>query len=221
VGRVQSPPLVELLRHAVRRSDNQVTDGVFRTVGAALGDGSWSGSARAARQVLAPLRLDWEGARVADGSGLSREDRLTARFLTGLDRGMLGSNHGAQWRSLLAVSGERGTLRRRLTGTIAAGRLVGKTGTLKDVRSLVGHVEGPAGSGRRYHLAVVGNGLTSESNQQVRDLTDRLAILLAADLYGCNRGLVEPTPAAPPDPADPAAPPAAPAPPVETWVCAA
>jgi hypothetical protein len=81
------------------------------------------------------------------------------------------------------VSGESGTLRRRLGGTVAAGRVLGKTGSLRDVRSLSGAVTGP--QGRRYHFAVIGNGLTAEEDAAVRVLQDELVLALTEDLYEC------------------------------------
>jgi serine-type D-Ala-D-Ala carboxypeptidase/endopeptidase (penicillin-binding protein 4) len=187
VGRlasVSSPPLEELLRFAVQRSDNQLTDGIFRAVGRArVGDGSFEGGARATEQVLARLGVDTEGLVLVDGSGLSRDDRLTARHLVDLERAMLGSRHAPTWRGLMAVMGESGTLDTRLRGTIAQGRFAGKTGTLRDVTALVGTMR--AADGRRYHLAAIVNDQGS-MRWIGRTLTDELIVLLVADLEGCT-----------------------------------
>ncbi|CAN5752513.1 hypothetical protein BH23ACT8_BH23ACT8_18800 [soil metagenome] len=183
---VDSPPVGELLRHTVQRSDNHMADGIFRAVGMAWNDdGTWAGSAAAHPQALEPLELDWSEAVLADGSGLSRDDRLTPAFLTGLDARMTASNFADVWDEVMAVAGESGTLRRRLRGTLVDGLLRGKTGSLSDVRSLSGSVAGP--DGRRYHFAVVGNGLDGEADQAVRLLQDEVALALAEDLYGCVR----------------------------------
>lgn len=185
LARVGSPPLRDLLAYLVKTSDNQLADGIFRSVGAAGGDPTWTGSAAVIREALAPLRLDWSGTVLADGSGLSREDRLSAGFLARLDLEMSRSELAAEWEQLMAVSGRSGTLRRRLVGTVAEGRLRGKTGTLRDVRSIAGAVIGPDNA--RYHLAVVGNRLEGEDPTAVRNLQDAVALLLAEDLHGCVR----------------------------------
>lgn len=185
LGRIDSPPLRDLLAHLVKTSDNQLADGIFRSVGAAGGDPTWTGSAAAIRDTLAPLRLDWSGTMVADGSGLSREDRLSAGFLARLDLEMSRSELANEWERLMAVSGEPGTLRRRLVGTVAEGRVRGKTGTLRDVRSIAAAVTGPEDA--RYHFAVVGNRLTGDGPTAVRSLQDEIALLLVEDLYGCVR----------------------------------
>lgn len=177
---IESPPMDELLRFAVQRSDNQVTDALFRAVGRArTGIGSFESGARAIRQVLTQLGIDDEAAQFADGSGLSRDDRVTAELLVDLDRTMYASRHAATWASLMAVTGRSGTLERRLAGTAADGRFAGKTGTLRDVSGLVGSIAGAGG--RRYHLAVVAND-AGDARWAARGLTDDLILLLVADL---------------------------------------
>jgi serine-type D-Ala-D-Ala carboxypeptidase/endopeptidase (penicillin-binding protein 4) len=186
IARVGSPHMRDLLRYMVQRSDNHLAEALFKSVGLAVAqDASFAGAARSAQQTLAPIGLDWHGAVLADGSGLSREDRLSANLLAGLDVAMTRSSLGREWQELMAVSGRSGTLRRRLSGTVAEGRLRGKTGSLRDVRSLSGTVHGRDGA--RYHFAVIGNGLDSTSQQRVRLLSDELVLALAEDLYECVR----------------------------------
>jgi serine-type D-Ala-D-Ala carboxypeptidase/endopeptidase (penicillin-binding protein 4) len=186
VGRlasVDSPPLLELLRFAIRRSDNQLTDGLFRLAGRVrTGDGSWERGDRALRQVLDRYGVAHDGAVFADGSGLSREDRVTARLLVDLDRAMLSSRHAEAWISIMAVMGENGTLERRLAGTPAQGYFYGKTGTLRDVSGLSGSVLTDAGP--HYHLAVLANDGGS-SPWIARALADQLVLLLSGDARGC------------------------------------
>jgi serine-type D-Ala-D-Ala carboxypeptidase/endopeptidase (penicillin-binding protein 4) len=195
VASVQSPPMEELLRFAVQRSDNQLTDGLFRAIGRIrTGEGSWSRGDRALRQVLDRFDIDHSHAFFADGSGLSRDDRVTARLLVDLDRHMMAGRHARTWRSLMAVMGESGTLRDRLPGTVAAGRFHGKTGTLRDVIALSGTVSGD--DGPRYHLAVIANEADGSGRWVARTLTDELVLQLSADVAGCDVTLGEPPEAA-------------------------
>ncbi len=192
VAVVQSPPLEDILRHTVQRSDNHLADHVLHQLGRALtGRGSWLGGRAATEQLLRNLGVDPTGAVLADGSGLSRDDRLTARFLADVDAAMQASDHAEAWRRIMAVAGESGTLRGRLRGTVAEGRFLGKTGTLDDVRAVAGTVLGP--EGRRYHVAVLANDLSGEHRARARRLMDELVRVLAEDLYGCT----EVTPADP------------------------
>jgi serine-type D-Ala-D-Ala carboxypeptidase/endopeptidase (penicillin-binding protein 4) len=193
---VTSPPMADVLRFLVQRSDNHLADALaVVTARTRTRDGSWAAVPRAFTQVLGRFGVPADGAAFADGSGLSREDRLTARTLTELDRRLTGSTRfGGHWRSFQAVAGESGTLDGRLRGTPAEGRLLGKTGTLRDVAALSGQVTsadadpvGPAtATERRYHLAVLGNEADGVGRGVVRALSDELALALVADLDGCQ-----------------------------------
>lgn len=191
IAEVRSPPLWRLLRYALQRSDNHLADGIFRTLGAVREDATWDGSGRAVRRILAHHGLDWTGIRIADGSGLSRNNRLTARFLSDLTRVMATGEQRGLWLELQAVSGRSGSLRNRLRGSLADARLYGKTGTLRDVRSFAGTVLGP--DDHAYHVAILGNGIASwDDVAAVRRLTDVLVLALAADLHGCDRPVAVP-----------------------------
>jgi serine-type D-Ala-D-Ala carboxypeptidase/endopeptidase (penicillin-binding protein 4) len=181
---VHSPPMRELLRHTVQRSDNHMADAIFRTLGAVAGDGTWAGAQAALRAALSPLNLEWAGSVQVDGSGLSRSDRLTPRMLVQLDRALSGSELVGEWEPLMAVTGHSGTLRLRLRGTVAHQAMRGKTGLLQDVRALSGAVDGPRG---RYFFAVIGNDLDRPARNALREVTDDLVLLLAEDLRGCTR----------------------------------
>lgn len=201
LAEVESVPMRDLLAWMVQQSDNHAADAIFRTVGVARRAGdTWAAAGRAVTEVLDVEGLDWSGVVLADGSGLSRSDRLSAGLLARLDAVMTISDVGGSWRSLMAVAGESGTLRRRLRGTVAEGAFRGKTGTLDDVRAVVGSVDGPDGD--RFHLAVVGNVRPGTGSYPVRVLQDEVVLALAEHLRGCVR---EPLPA--PSSPDPLAPP--------------
>lgn len=181
VAEIHSPELREMLRYTVQRSDNHLADALWRTAGRTVGDGSWSSGGDAALEVLNALGVDTRGINFADGSGLSRDDRITARQLATLDAAMA-AKHGAEWTDLKAVAGQSGTLRGRLSHTMARGALHGKTGTLRDVRALAGSVHGPHG---RWHFAVLGNHLDASRIHAVRSFSDDLAVVLARHTRAC------------------------------------
>lgn len=186
VARVESPPLADILEHMVERSDNQIADTLFQTAGVArAGTGSWAMGELAARAALASVGVRGSGLVFADGSGLSRDDRLTAGVLADLDAAMGSSIHAQVWWDSLAAVGQEGTLRNRLRGTLAEGRFLGKTGTLDDVKAVAGVVLGP--DDRRYHLAVIANDAAGADRSTVAVLMDQLVLRLAEDLYGCTR----------------------------------
>ena len=185
LARVHGPPMHEVLRFMVQRSDNHIADTLLHVAGRVrTGEASWERGERALLQVLEHLGVPTDGARFADGSGLSRDDRLTATMLVELDRALVAHRHGEVWESLLAVAGEPGTLHRRLRATPAQGRLLAKTGHLRDVSSLSGFVRGD--TGERLHFALIANDATGADRAVIRALTDDLALLLSSELLDCR-----------------------------------
>lgn len=183
---VESPPVSELLAFTMQRSDNHLADTLLLAAShAATGDGSWAAANRTAAAVLDSLGVPSDGLQVADGSGLSRLDRVSAAQLADLDVAMMAGPHAGIWEASMAVSGQTGTLRRRLVGTPADGRFVGKTGTLDDVKAVVGHVRPAGEDARPVHVAVVANGVPSGGQWAVTVLMDRLALELADHQDGC------------------------------------
>lgn len=204
VAEVRSAPLADLLKFMMQRSDNHMADTIFRAAGlASAATSSWATGDETAREALALIGVELPQGVLADGSGLSRDDRLSAAYLADLDAAMGRSELREVWWSLMSIAGREGTLRKRLRGTIGEGRFLGKTGTLDDVMAVAGVVQGT--EGRRYHLAVIANDARGNDRTVVRTLMDQLALVLAEDLDGCTRVALPPPP--PPPPVDPAAPP--------------
>jgi serine-type D-Ala-D-Ala carboxypeptidase/endopeptidase (penicillin-binding protein 4) len=191
IAAVRSAPLATLVSHTIQTSDNHMADGIFRSLGAVDGDPTWAGSAAATRDALADLPLRWQGVDIVDGSGLSRRNRITPDFLADLSAAMGTSELRETWDAAMAVTGERGTLRNRMVGSPAQGRVLAKTGTLSGVRSLAGSVVGPDGS--RYHFAIIGNELSGTGTWALLELQERIAVALVHDLSRCPQpgGIVD------------------------------
>jgi D-alanyl-D-alanine carboxypeptidase/D-alanyl-D-alanine-endopeptidase (penicillin-binding protein 4) len=113
---------------------------------------------------------------IRDGSGLSPKNRVSAgvlaNVLASFDRDIL---RGPILFDSLAVSGESGTLRKRLRDRGVKGRVHAKTGTLNDtrVRALAGYVEGKAGHAG-YVFAILLNG-RGASTAVIDDVVRELA----------------------------------------------
>jgi D-alanyl-D-alanine carboxypeptidase/D-alanyl-D-alanine-endopeptidase (penicillin-binding protein 4) len=96
---------------------------------------------------------------IRDASGLSHDNRLSARMVMALlMRGLENQAVAPEFEGSLAVGNRSGTLRRRPmdpNGVV----LRGKTGTLDGVSSLAGYVVGQ--SGKKYAFVVLQNAVTS------------------------------------------------------------
>ncbi|MBI1950891.1 MAG: D-alanyl-D-alanine carboxypeptidase/D-alanyl-D-alanine-endopeptidase, partial [Acidobacteria bacterium] len=79
----ESRPLGALVRDMNKNSNNFMAEMIVKTLGAQFvgTPGTTAGGLEVIRDYLAGLGLDLEGTRLADGSGLSDDDRLPARFL--------------------------------------------------------------------------------------------------------------------------------------------
>jgi len=141
---VQSPTLDRIVAAMNRESINHYAELLLRN--AARGPkrdivGNAATSQALLRNIFATkIGADTTSLQVADGSGLSTLDRVTARAMTQ----MLGYAHRAPWgpwfHSSLPVAGESELMRRRMRGGQAQGNLHAKTGTTNDVIALGGYV---------------------------------------------------------------------------------
>jgi D-alanyl-D-alanine carboxypeptidase/D-alanyl-D-alanine-endopeptidase (penicillin-binding protein 4) len=137
-------------------SQNFYAESILRVLGAEKsGEGSFAGGAKAVEAFLASKGLPRDGVVVADGSGLARTNRVTAQLLARLLRYMSTRKEGALYLGSLAVSGESGTLTRRLAGAATKGRVFAKTGTIRGVSTLSGYVVSK--SGKRYAFSLLSN----------------------------------------------------------------
>ncbi|MEO8081347.1 MAG: D-alanyl-D-alanine carboxypeptidase/D-alanyl-D-alanine-endopeptidase [Caldimonas sp.] len=150
---VHSPPLADVVRDINKLSNNVMAQQLFLTLGATL---RGAGTPEAARAVLQQFLKERTGsavgATIANGSGLSRDTRLTARMLGRLLQAAWASPVMAELISSLPVAGVDGTLRR---ARASYGRAHLKTGSLRDVGGVAGYVLGD--SGRRYVLVAIVN----------------------------------------------------------------
>lgn len=152
-----SESLADTIRLINKQSNNVMARMLLLSLGAeqrASGATPHSG-AGAALDVLREQGVDVRGWVLENGSGLSREERLTATGLTDMLDIAWRSPLMPEFISSLAISGVDGTMRRRLRSDETRGMAHLKTGTLRDSRALAGYVLGA--SGRRYVLVAMIN----------------------------------------------------------------
>ncbi|MFM9696803.1 D-alanyl-D-alanine carboxypeptidase/D-alanyl-D-alanine endopeptidase [Streptomyces europaeiscabiei] len=141
---VSSPPLSTLVERMLTNSDNDIAEALARQVALATGEQpSFEGGAAAIKKELKTLEVPLEGVEFADGSGLSRGNRLTPALLTALLAESAAPSH-PELRPVLTglpVAGFTGTLRSRYsTDATGTGIVRAKTGTLSNVNTLAGTV---------------------------------------------------------------------------------
>ncbi|HSM13746.1 MAG TPA: D-alanyl-D-alanine carboxypeptidase/D-alanyl-D-alanine-endopeptidase, partial [Thermoanaerobaculia bacterium] len=162
-----------------KRSQNFYAESLLKLLGRRLrGDGSWPGGTAAVRSTMARLGLDPDRLELADGSGLSRANRASARSMTDLLERMYFHAYGREFVRSLPHSGEEGlSWQRRLATGPYRGNVFAKTGTLRGVSTLSGYAR--AVSGRVYAFSILLNQVRSGADARaaqdriVRALIDR------------------------------------------------
>jgi len=144
---VSSPALSDIVERMLTNSDNDIAEALARQTAVAMGKrADFAGGAAAIHAQLTKLQLPLKGAVFNDGSGLDRDDRLTADLLTAL-LVKAGDPTHPELRPVLTglpIAGFTGTLTTRYTDATgaagAAGVVRAKTGTLTGVNTLAGTV---------------------------------------------------------------------------------
>lgn len=146
---VSSAPLAEVVRDINKYSNNVMAQQLFLT----LGNGSFA-AARARVLRWWQERIGQGDSPVLDnGSGLSRQERISAQGLGQLLLNAYASPLMPELMASLPIAGVDGTLRRAATGSRGSAHL--KTGSLSNVIALAGYVH--AASGKRYVLVAMVN----------------------------------------------------------------
>jgi D-alanyl-D-alanine carboxypeptidase/D-alanyl-D-alanine-endopeptidase (penicillin-binding protein 4) len=159
---VQSAPLVLRLSEMMDHSDNVLAECIAREVAGAINrPRSFAGAVDAVTNRLSTAHIDTGGAALQDSSGLSVDDRLTAKTLDGTVQAAAGPDQPSlrALLDLLPIAGGSGTLADRFldpaTNQGPAGWLRAKTGSLTAINSLVGVVTDR--SGRVLTFAFISN----------------------------------------------------------------
>jgi D-alanyl-D-alanine carboxypeptidase/D-alanyl-D-alanine-endopeptidase (penicillin-binding protein 4) len=151
---VYSEPLSDVLEFMDHWSDNFTAEMVLKTIGyKTLGRGTTAAGAAVVKRDLESAGIPVTGVNIADGSGLSRDDRVTARELTSLLVRMWDNPamRDVLWEAL-PVAGVTGTMRHRLLDDPKHRMLRAKTGTTDIASALSGFV------GHRFAFVAIENG---------------------------------------------------------------
>ena len=172
----ESAPLSAVVSRVLKASDNFAAELLLKELGRTVrADGSSAGGIAASKQVLGALGVPVGPG--ADGSGLSSLDRQTPAGQVALLRAGRRSAVATAFRAALPVGCVDGTLKKRLCGTAAAGRVQAKTGTLSGVRTLAGYTT--TARGRVVTFAIQLSG-AADGAKALRAI-DRAVVLLAAN----------------------------------------
>jgi D-alanyl-D-alanine carboxypeptidase/D-alanyl-D-alanine-endopeptidase (penicillin-binding protein 4) len=170
-----SPTVHQMTHYFMQWSDNVLSDRLSRISAKAAGfDGSAQGIADVYARVLAELEIDSSKLVVKDGSGLSHDNRLSAKLLGDLLFKIYKEPRFAAVIESLPDGGVNGTLNERFINTApnAVGLVHAKTGTLNGTVTLAGYIEA---KDREYIFVILADRLsrTYSAAKIARDTLDR------------------------------------------------
>jgi D-alanyl-D-alanine carboxypeptidase/D-alanyl-D-alanine-endopeptidase (penicillin-binding protein 4) len=199
IARRESPPFSEIAAQTLKPSQNLYAELILRALGKQttmatttnatmqaaeqataqmVGQASAQAGSAVVRQFLREAGAhDVERLSFLDGSGLARQDLISADATVELLTYMSRHRHAQVFRDALPIAGVDGTLRGRFKNTPAANNLRAKTGTLSNVSSLSGYVTTAAGE--RLVFSMIVNHYTDERTPRT-NLMDQIAVLLAS-----------------------------------------
>jgi D-alanyl-D-alanine carboxypeptidase/D-alanyl-D-alanine-endopeptidase (penicillin-binding protein 4) len=170
-----SPTVDQMTHYFMQWSDNVLSDRLSRIAAKVAGfNGNVEGIAQVYRKVLADLEIESSKLVVKDGSGLSHDNRVSAKLLGDLLFKIYKDPRFAAVIESLPDGGVNGTLNERFIKTApnAVGLVHAKTGTLNGTVTLAGYIEA---QDREYIFVVLADRLsrTNSAAKIARDTLDR------------------------------------------------
>jgi D-alanyl-D-alanine carboxypeptidase len=180
-----SPTLETMIKWMLLWSDNVLAERLARLAAVTSGERfSSEGMAVTFRTVLTNFGIDPDKIAVSDGSGLSKQNRVTARAIADL---LLKIRNDPKYASIydgLPIGGVSGTLQKRFLTTApqAVGLVHAKTGTLSGTVSLAGYVDS---EDRQYIFVAIADKIPRRysASERARDTLDRILGKIAAPIF--------------------------------------
>jgi D-alanyl-D-alanine carboxypeptidase/D-alanyl-D-alanine-endopeptidase (penicillin-binding protein 4) len=176
----RSSPLTDYLERMLQRSDNQIADVLFKTVGSDYYSvpGNYRNGAAAVRQLLLDhAGVDLQNSYLADGSGLSPHNQVTVTNLVDL-LAHIATMEDRRLYDALPVAGISGTLRHRygfdkkpLRGNVRA-----KTGHLAGHYNLAGFLTNAERQTLSFSIFVSGYSLATDRKQRETNQTRHVGL---------------------------------------------
>lgn len=172
----KSPSLLSIINITNRNSINLFAEHILCQISVKrAGYGSTYNGALACEKYWSG-KIGAAGLNMTDGSGLSRSNSVSAKFLVDMLTFMHKQNTGSALKNSMALAGKRGTLSGMCRGTAAAGRVYGKSGTMTRIKSYAGYVDSK--SGKKLAYAMIINNHTC-SNTQIKKYFETLMVKMA------------------------------------------
>ncbi len=166
----ESPSLKKLLHLMLKESDNLVADSLFKTLGSAYykRPGNFRNGAKALKKILKDHGIDVENSYIADGSGLSRHNLISAKVLMSVLHYDYQHDDKLKLLEDFPIAVVDGTLK-DLGGVQRPefkGKIIAKTGGMDGVANILGIAKTPYGV-RFFVVIINGCNLAGDQNKLI------------------------------------------------------
>lgn len=159
----------EIMRSLMVRSDNLFAEGMLRTLAP---NDSRKAAINREKELWATRGINTKYTIINDGSGLTRANRISARFMGDILEWMAKSDKAEAYAAFFPKAGKEGTLRGFLAKSPLAGKIALKTGSVSSVQCYAGYKFDD--NGKPSHVVVIFvNGFFCP-RRQVREAAERL-----------------------------------------------
>ena len=168
-------PLMDCVARCNKDSIGLVAESLLKTIAANSNpdgkNGSWEKGRELISNFLSELGVDKNQFNIDDGSGLSRENRLSAYVITTVLSNIYKSNYWPPYRDSLAVGGEDGTINKYFKEDKYRGKIIGKTGYISGVRSFSGVCTTENGD---YIFSIIANNAGYISRYKINEIAESI-----------------------------------------------
>lgn len=173
--------LAPALRRMLTDSSNFAAEQCMRVLGAhTANNGSLQGGCQALHgEITKLIGVMPDGVNIVDGSGLSKENRVTPGMMLVTMLKSIGGRDGALLHGSLAVAGQTGTLDDRFQSSDLVGRVRAKTGWIRGASSLSGFVDMPDGTVRWFSILMNYDRGRNGVNKHLKRIQERIVTAVA------------------------------------------
>lgn len=173
-----SPMLSEIITVVNKFSHNLTADVLLKTIGKEIsGFGTFESGASLVSSFASKVGLPPENFVYADGSGLSRFNLISPAYQTSLLNYIYRAKYQETFMKSLARPGEKGTLKSRMTRSLAEKSVLAKTGSMNNISTICGFIK--TRNGEMLAFSIMLNNFTAPQSL-AHNLQDLIAMRLAS-----------------------------------------
>lgn len=181
-----SEPLSSIVTKTNMESNNMYAETLFKMTGLQTGgSASYETAIKTAGKLLDEMGIDTKGYRQTDGSGLSRQNLVSARFLSTFLSKAAAGPEGDAFIESLPVPGHEGTLKHVLKDVKPeySSRIRAKSGSMSGVRCYAGYIF-PDSRKKPVSFALMSNNHAGKGSDMQKAIEEILKALLAELMPG-------------------------------------